>query len=45
MDVKVHVTCVIAENGVGMGGAIVEQLSDGLSSGFGAFGLGGGERP
>ena len=41
-DVEVHVTCVIPENGVRMGGAIVEQLIDGLSSGFGA--LGGGKR-
>ena len=41
---KVHVACVIAENSIRMGGAIVEQLSDGFSSGFSAFGLGGGKR-
>lgn len=39
MDGKLHAAGVIAHDGIRMGGAIVEQLGDGLSSGFSSFGL------
>ncbi len=40
MDVENHPAGGVADSGIRMGGTVVKELSDGLSSGFGPFGLG-----
>ncbi len=40
MDVENHPAGGVADSGIRMGGTVVKELSDSLSSGFGPFGLG-----
>ena len=43
VDVEDHVAGMVADGGVRMSGAVVEQLGDGARGGFGTVGLGAGE--
>ena len=42
MDVECHVAGGVAENGIGVRGAVVEELGGCNCGGFCSFGLGGG---
>ena len=41
MNVKLHVACLVLDHCIRVCGAIVQQLGDGLGSGFGSLGLSG----